>query len=36
MLTFEASKMTQQVKAFATNSVDLSSVPRTHMVEGEN
>lgn len=36
MLTFEASKMTQQVKVFATNSVDLSSIPRTCMVEGEN
>lgn len=36
MLTFETSKMTQQVKVFATNSVDLSSVPRIHMVEADN
>lgn len=36
MLAFEASEMTQKVKVFATDSVDLSSVPRTRMVEGGN
>lgn len=32
----QAGKMVRQVKALATKPVDLSRIPRIHMVEGEN